>query len=99
MPTTDRVTDSGTVDAAVPSAAPLVGALQSLSRAYQKTTIYTSGHPSVTEALTDAASGFEAARSEQDPIVAVISRDHFLFGDEPLAEANEALTTLAGTLF
>jgi hypothetical protein len=99
MPTTDRVIGVGTPDTADMAAAPLVAALQSLSRAYQKTTIYPEKHPSVAEALSLAAAGFEAALGDNEPIVAVVSRDHFLVEDEPLAETSDALASLAGMLF
>jgi hypothetical protein len=99
MPKTDRVSGTGVVDTASAAAMPLVAALQGLSRAYQKTTIYPTGHPAVTEALTLAADGFEAALRENDPIVALIARDHFMIADQPLAEASDALTSLAGMLF
>jgi hypothetical protein len=99
MPKTDRVSDAGVAGTAGATAMPLVAALEGLSRAYEKTTIYPTGHPAVTAALTLAADRFEVALRENDPIVALIARDHFMVADEPLAEASDALTSLAAMLF
>jgi hypothetical protein len=76
-----------------------VAALQSLSRAYQKTTTYPPGHPAVAEALEQAVLGFAEACAGNDMIVVAAARDHFRVDDEPIAEENDSLQSLASMLF
>lgn len=99
MSTTDRLTGATAQDSAAAATTPLVAALQSLSRAYQKTTIYPPGHPAVAEALEQAVSGFTEACAGSDRIVVAAARDHFRIDDEPIAEESDSLQSLASMLF
>ena len=60
MTEAERLTSAAAAQSVAATAAPLVGALQSLYRAYQKTSIYPAGHPAVPEALAQAASVLRA---------------------------------------
>jgi hypothetical protein len=99
MSTTDRQAGATAQESASAATTPLVAALQSLSRAYQKTTIYPPGHPAVSKALKQAVSGFAEAYCGDGSIVVAAARDHFRVDDEPLAEENDALQSLASMLF
>ncbi len=74
---------------------PLVGALQSLYRAYQKTSIYPSGHPAIPEALARSTHEFEEALESRASIHVGVARDRLLLDDEPLDESTGALQSLA----
>ncbi len=74
---------------------PLIGALQSFYRAYQKSTIYPTGHPSVPEAIQQAIDRFRAALAERRSLLLGISRDHFILDGRRLAESTGTLRSLA----
>jgi len=92
----DRGTDAtpAAKDNDVPQDA-LVGALKSLYLAYQKTTIYPSGHPSIPQALAGAIRGIEEALSDDERLVVGVARDRFLLDTRPLSESTGALRALA----
>ena len=96
---------SGRLDAAAPpdplaaATAPLVSALQSLYRAYQKSSIYPQGHPAIPEALAEALAGLEALLGERHEIAVGVARGELSFEGEPVAEAGETLGALASLLY
>ena len=73
----------------------LVGALESLYLAYQKTSIYPSGHPSIPQALAGAIAGIEEALSEDESLIVGVAHDQFLLDARPLCESSGALKALA----
>lgn len=73
----------------------LIGALQALFRAFQKSAIYPSGHPSIPEAVQKALCGFSRVLRDQEHVVLGFARDQILFQDEILAETTGALRSLA----
>ena len=77
------------------AAEPLVKALQSLYRAYQKTSIYPPGHPAVPEALGSAATDFAEALGDRDSIEIIVARDQLSVGGTSLAETSGATKSLA----
>jgi len=85
---------SGRGDPACP-ADPLSGALQSLYRAFHKSTIYPDGHPSVPEAVSHAAERLRDALAGRTKLIVGVSRDHLLVNDEPLVETAGTLRSLA----
>lgn len=99
MPEADRPTTSATEETVATAPTPLVGALLSLYRAYQKTSIYPAGHPAVPEALSQAITGFQAALVEHGSITVRVARGKLLFGDEPLTDGTDTLGALGQLLY
>lgn len=96
-----EILDSGTGaprGADAPAVKPLVGALKGLYRAYQKTSIYPSGHPAVPAAIHGAAQEFELALADQRSVVIGVGHDHLALDNERLSEATGTLKALAQIL-
>lgn len=73
----------------------LVSALRSFYRAYQKSRIYPSGHPSIPLSIGEAVDRFHEAFDGSGPIVLGVARDHFFRGDLEIAETTGTLHSLA----
>lgn len=80
------------------SAAPLVEALQCFYRAFQKSSIYPSGHPSIPAAIEQALRSLEEVLSGQGNVLVRVTRDHLIHGSEKLSESTGALRSLAQLL-
>lgn len=80
---------------ATPPADTLVGALQGLYRAFQKRSMYPSGHPSVPEAIQSAAEKLRNALAGNQSLVIGVAHHLLLHGDERIGESSEQLRALA----
>ncbi|HKQ62590.1 MAG TPA: hypothetical protein VJS92_14970, partial [Candidatus Polarisedimenticolaceae bacterium] len=98
MPETERVAAAATAKGHSVSSEALLGALQSLYRAYQKSSIYPPGHPAIPAALQQAAEQFASALPPDSPVCLGVGRDQLTLGGQPLSEATGALRSLAGLL-
>jgi len=76
----------------------LVGALEALWRAEQKTSLYLPGHRLILEELTQAVRLFELALSRTPAIVVSVARDNLLCDDEPLGCPSGKLSAFAQLL-
>jgi hypothetical protein len=88
----------GTTTATQPSNELLVAALQHLYLAYQKTTIYPEGHPSVPAALDLAVCGLAGLLRDGDSVRLAIGRDAISIDGERIEERTGVLGTLAELL-
>lgn len=96
MQRTDQATPQVVGDNSVRANAPLIAALQSLYRAYQKTSIYPKGHPAIPEALVEAIGGLETAFGDEAQTLFVgVTRDRLMLADEVLDEGTGALPAMA----
>lgn len=95
MQNSDRAPAAGGREGPARPDDPLIGALQSFYRAYQKSTIYPAGHPSVPEAIQQAIQRFGAALAERRSLLLGIGRDHFILDGSRLAESTGTLRSLA----
>ncbi len=77
---------------------PVVSALQSLYRAYQKSAVYPAGHPSIPEAIDRAAGRLEASMESREALIIGVTPDHLCLDEQRLVEAGELLESLAGIL-
>ncbi len=77
---------------------PVVSALQSLFRAYQKSAIYPAGHPSIPEAIHRAAGKLDASMESRQALIIGVSPDQLCLDEHRLVEAGELLESLAGIL-
>ncbi len=77
---------------------PVVSALQSLYRAYQKSAIYPAGHPSIPEAIDRAADKLDASMESRQALIIGITPDHLCLDEHRLIEAGVLLESLAGIL-
>jgi hypothetical protein len=78
---------------------PLVKALAELYRAYQKLSIYPSGHPAIPRAVDAALECFEAALAEREEAVVLgVGRDHLIGEAGRITEASGLLRSLASLL-
>lgn len=94
MQVSDQATEAGR-EVPASSSEPLVGALQSLYRAFQKTTIYPSGHPSIPEAVQKASLGLMQALGERPALLVGVAGDHLLQDEQKLSESTGSLRSLA----
>jgi hypothetical protein len=94
-----RLNKAAGVETVVSTAEPLVGALQGLYRAYQKTSIYPTGHPAVPEALAQALNGFQSALTDREQLIVTVSPGHLQVDEIEIAEATETIGALANLLY
>ena len=80
MRISDRTDGRGLAEADCP-ATPLSAALASLYRAYQQSTIYPAGHPSIPEAIEVAAERLGQALSRREALIVGVSREHLIVDD------------------
>jgi hypothetical protein len=98
MHTSDRVAGAATVATSVFSSELLLGALQHLYRAYQKSSIYPSGHPAIPEALDLAICGLEGVLADREALRIAADRDRLLVDRDHLEESSGTLKSLATLL-
>jgi hypothetical protein len=98
MQVQDRAAHPATDETLGPALGPLVGALQSLYRAYQKTSIYPRGHPSVPEALKGAIQDLNSVFEKRECVAVGVARDHLLIDGQTLTESSGTLNAFARLL-
>ncbi len=77
---------------------PVVDGLRQLYTAFQKSSIYASGHPAALEAIRRSATALTQATNNDESLLICVGRDRLVLDGETLKDASGALRLLAGLL-
>lgn len=95
MQPTDRAVSEAALDIVESAVTPVPEALQSIYRAYQKTSVFPPGHPAIPSALARAASALDRALAQVGEFAVRTGGDQLFMGGEELADPSGALKSLA----